>query len=120
MDGIAMLVCSTYGGAQMGNKLLLAVDQFEPGRAAVNFTIGLAARLKSDVQVLHVRELPTSLGIPPLESAGEVTVTRDPQATPPHRRTRPSGARPGQLAGQVSTPRTTAGEWRKNCSTSCS
>jgi hypothetical protein len=55
----------------MRNKLLLALDQFEPGQAAVAFTIGLAARLKSDVYVLHVREVPSSLGIAPLESAAE-------------------------------------------------
>jgi len=52
-------------------KLVLALDQFEPGQAAVAFTIGLAARLKSDVYVLHVREVPSSLGIAPLESAAE-------------------------------------------------
>jgi nucleotide-binding universal stress UspA family protein len=58
----------------MRSKLLLAVDQFEPGQAAVDFTIGLAARSKSDVQVLHVRELPTSLRVPPLESAEEARI----------------------------------------------
>ena len=58
----------------MRNKLLLAVDQFEPGQAAVDFTIGLAARTKSDVQVLHVRELPNSLRVPALESSGEAQV----------------------------------------------
>lgn len=58
----------------MRNKLLLAVDQFEPGQAAVDFTIALAASSKSDVQVLHVRELPTSLRVPPLESAREAHV----------------------------------------------
>jgi nucleotide-binding universal stress UspA family protein len=50
---------------------LLAIDQFESGQAAVDFTIGLAARSKSDVYVLHVREVPASLGIAPLESAAE-------------------------------------------------
>jgi len=58
----------------MRNRLLLAIDQFEPGQAAVDFTIGLAATSKSDVQVLHVRELPTSLRVPPLESAAEARV----------------------------------------------
>jgi nucleotide-binding universal stress UspA family protein len=58
----------------MRSKLLLAVDQFEPGQAAVDFTIGLAAQSKADVQVLHVRELPTSLRVPPLESAGEAQI----------------------------------------------
>ena len=58
----------------MGNKLLLAVDQFEQGQAAVDFTIGLAARSRSDVQVLHVRELSASLRVPPLESVAEARV----------------------------------------------
>ena len=58
----------------MGNKLLLAVDQFEPGQAAIDFTIGLAARSRSEVQVLHVRELSTSPRIPPLESVREARV----------------------------------------------
>ena len=55
----------------MRNRLLLAIDQFEPGQAAADFTIGLAASSGSDVDVLHVRELPASLRIPPLESAME-------------------------------------------------
>jgi nucleotide-binding universal stress UspA family protein len=58
----------------MRNKLLLAIDQFEPGQAAVDFTIRLAATSKSDVQVLHVRELPKSFRMPPLESAAEAQV----------------------------------------------
>jgi nucleotide-binding universal stress UspA family protein len=58
----------------MSNKLLLAIDQFEPGQAAVDFTIGLAGRSKSAVQVLHVRELPASLRVPALESADEAEV----------------------------------------------
>ena len=62
----------------MRSKLLLAVDQFEPGQAAVDFTIGLAAQSKADVQVLHVRELPTSLRVPPLESAGEAQILVSP------------------------------------------
>jgi nucleotide-binding universal stress UspA family protein len=58
----------------MRGKLLLALDQFEPGQAAVDFTIGLATMSRSDVQVLHVRELPASLRVPPLESATEARV----------------------------------------------
>ena len=58
----------------MRSKLLLAIDQYEPGQAAVDFAIGLAAMSKSDVQVLHVRELPTSLRVPPLESVAEAQV----------------------------------------------
>jgi nucleotide-binding universal stress UspA family protein len=55
----------------MGVRLLLAIDQFEPGHAAVDFTIGFAARLEADVCVFHVREVPSSLGIDPLESQAE-------------------------------------------------
>jgi nucleotide-binding universal stress UspA family protein len=58
----------------MRNRLLLAIDQFEPGQAAVDFTIGLAATSKADVRVVHVRELPASLRIRPLESASDAGV----------------------------------------------
>jgi len=58
----------------MRGKLLLALDRFEPGQAAADFTVGLATMSRSDVQVLHVRELPASLQIPPLESATEAEV----------------------------------------------
>jgi nucleotide-binding universal stress UspA family protein len=58
----------------MRSRLLLAIDQTEPGQAALDFTIGLAATSKSNVQVLHVRELSNSLRVPPLESAAEAQV----------------------------------------------
>jgi nucleotide-binding universal stress UspA family protein len=64
------------------NRLLLAIDQFEPGDAAIDFTIGHASRCGSDVVVLHVRELSPNLRVPPLESAAaardlvELTVLR--------------------------------------------
>ncbi len=58
----------------MRNRLLLAIDQFEPGQAALDYTIGLAATSKSDVEVLHVRELPASLRVPPLETTAEAEV----------------------------------------------
>ena len=53
------------------NQLLLAVDQSEAGQAAVDFTIGFAARSRAHVTVLHVRELPSSMRVPPLESVDE-------------------------------------------------
>ena len=53
------------------NQLLVAVDRSEAGQAAVDFTIGFAARSRARVTVLHVRELPSSLRVPPLESADE-------------------------------------------------
>ncbi len=55
----------------MRDRLLLAIDQFDPGRAAVDFTIGLAAKSRADVEVLHVREMPRSIRIPPLETVDE-------------------------------------------------
>jgi nucleotide-binding universal stress UspA family protein len=58
----------------MRNRMLLAIDKFEPGQAAVDFTIGLAAKSRSEVQVLHVREMPTSLRDPPLETVTEAHV----------------------------------------------
>src|ERR1019366_6160022 len=48
---------------EMKVRILLAIDQFEPGQAAVDFAIGLAAKSKADVLVFHVREVPSSLGI---------------------------------------------------------
>ena len=50
------------------NRLLLAIDQFESGDAAVDFTIGHATQSGADVVVLHVRELPPNRRVPPLES----------------------------------------------------
>lgn len=55
----------------MKDRILLAIDQFEPGQAAVDFTIRIATKSKADVLVFHVREVPSSLGIAPLESPGE-------------------------------------------------
>ena len=52
-------------------RILLAIDQFESGQSAVDFTIALATKSKADVLVFHVREVPSSLGIAPLESPGE-------------------------------------------------
>ena len=50
------------------HQLLLAIDETEAGQAAVDFTIGFAARSHGQVTVLHVRELPASSRVPPLES----------------------------------------------------
>jgi hypothetical protein len=58
----------------LSNRLLLAIGQFEPNSTAVDFTIGLAAKARSEVQVLHVRELPGSLRITPLETAEEAHI----------------------------------------------
>jgi nucleotide-binding universal stress UspA family protein len=55
----------------MMKRLLLAIDQSENRQAAVDFTIGLGASSEVEVQVLHVRELSTSLRVPPLETSSE-------------------------------------------------
>jgi len=61
----------------LSNRLLLAVGQFEPNSTAVDFTFGLAALARSEVQVLHVRELPASLRITPLETVKEADILVD-------------------------------------------
>ncbi len=53
----------------MWNRLLLAIDQFDTGEAALDFTAGLASGSEAEVTVFHVRQLPRILRIPPLESA---------------------------------------------------
>ena len=53
------------------NTLLLAIDQFESGQAAVDFTIGFAGEPWDDVMVFHVRELSRSLRVPPIETVAE-------------------------------------------------
>jgi nucleotide-binding universal stress UspA family protein len=55
----------------MWNRLLLAIDQFGTGEAALDFTTGLACRWRAEVTVFHVRELPRVLRIPSLESVDE-------------------------------------------------
>src|ERR1700676_4362553 len=61
----------------MRDSLLLAIDQFEQGQAAVDFTIGLAAKSRTNVTVFHVRELSRSLRIPPLESVADAQLLMD-------------------------------------------
>ena len=61
----------------MSNRLLLAIGQFEPNSTAVDFTIGLAASARSEVQVFHVRELPASLRVTPLETVKEARILVD-------------------------------------------
>jgi nucleotide-binding universal stress UspA family protein len=55
----------------MWNRLLLAIDQFDTGEAALDFTTGLASSTGADVSVFHVRELPKVLRVPPLESIAD-------------------------------------------------
>jgi len=50
------------------NRLLLAIDRAEAGEAAVDYTIGHAAQYGAEVVVLHVRAMPPSLRVPPLDT----------------------------------------------------
>lgn len=59
------------------SSLLLAIDQFDSGQTAVDFTTGFAARSAADVRVFHVRELPRSIRIPPLETVAEAQLLVD-------------------------------------------
>lgn len=52
----------------MWDRLLLAMDQFDSGQAALDFTTGLAASSGADVRVFHARELSKSTRVPPLET----------------------------------------------------
>jgi len=53
------------------SQLLLAIDQFESGEAAVDFAIGLASVPGARLTVFHVRELSANIRVLPLESADE-------------------------------------------------
>ncbi|MGA3146839.1 MAG: universal stress protein [Acidimicrobiales bacterium] len=59
------------------NTLLLAIDQFDSGQAAIDFTIGFAGRSRADVRVFHVRELSRFLRMPPLETVMEAEALVD-------------------------------------------
>jgi nucleotide-binding universal stress UspA family protein len=61
----------------MRDRLLLAIDQFEPGQAAVDFTIGLAGRSGAHVTVCHVREMSKSLRVPPIETLADARLLVD-------------------------------------------
>jgi nucleotide-binding universal stress UspA family protein len=55
----------------MWHRLLLAIDRFDSGQAALDFTIGLARGSGAEVRVLHARELPKFTWVPPIESLAE-------------------------------------------------
>jgi len=61
----------------MWDRLLLAVDQSEAGQAALSLAVGLTEPGRSSVVVLHVRERPSSLRVPPLESMDEASALAD-------------------------------------------
>ncbi|HUC05576.1 MAG TPA: universal stress protein [Acidimicrobiales bacterium] len=55
----------------MWERLLLALDQFEPGEGALAFTAGIAREYGSHVHVLHLRELHGMARVQPLETVEE-------------------------------------------------
>ena len=55
----------------MWDRLLLAIDQFDSGQAALDFTTGFAAASGADVRVFHARELSKCTRVPPLETAAD-------------------------------------------------
>ena len=55
----------------MWKHLLLAIDQFDSGQAALDFTTGIAAGLGADVRVFHARELSKFARVPPLETVAD-------------------------------------------------
>jgi nucleotide-binding universal stress UspA family protein len=59
------------GGVVMWDRLLFAIDQYESGQTALEFTAGLAAATGTDVRVIHVRELSGLARVPPLETPDE-------------------------------------------------
>lgn len=61
----------------MSYKILLAIDQFEDGCAAVDVTVGIASVTQAKVHVVHVREVPRSLRVPPLETEQEAQTVVD-------------------------------------------
>jgi len=55
----------------MLNRLLLALDQFDTGQAALEFTGQVAHATHASVRVLHVRELEMLGRVPALETVEE-------------------------------------------------
>jgi nucleotide-binding universal stress UspA family protein len=55
----------------MWDRLLLAMDSYESGQTALNFTAGLAAATEAEVRIVHVRELSRLARVPPLETPAE-------------------------------------------------
>jgi nucleotide-binding universal stress UspA family protein len=55
----------------MWDRVLLGLDQYESGQAALRFTRELAVATQSDVRVLHIRALSKWARVPPLETPAE-------------------------------------------------
>lgn len=52
-------------------RLLLALDQFESGQSALDYVTGFAVETSAAVWVFHMREIPNSLRIPPMDTVAE-------------------------------------------------
>ena len=61
----------------MWDRLLLAMDQFDSGQAALAMAAGLSSRSGAGVVVLHVRERSPCLRVPPLETMAEARAVVD-------------------------------------------
>jgi nucleotide-binding universal stress UspA family protein len=58
-------------------RLLLALDQFESGQSALDYATGFAVETSAAVWVFHMREIPNSLRIPPMETVAEADALID-------------------------------------------
>jgi nucleotide-binding universal stress UspA family protein len=58
-------------------RLLLAIDQFGSGQAALELTTQLAASTGADVRVIHLRELAVYARVPPLETPADAQYVVD-------------------------------------------
>ena len=52
----------------MWRRVLLALDQFESGQAALDFAVGMSRSSGTEVRVFHVRELSRFTRVPPVET----------------------------------------------------
>jgi nucleotide-binding universal stress UspA family protein len=55
----------------MWDRLLLAIDQFESGQAALRVSERLALATDAEVKVVHIRQLSTWARVPPLETPAD-------------------------------------------------
>jgi nucleotide-binding universal stress UspA family protein len=55
----------------MWSRLLLAIDQYDSGQIALQFTIGMARNIGTDVRVIHVREVSRLSAVLTLENSHE-------------------------------------------------
>ena len=61
----------------MLDRMLLALDEYESGQAALRFTKDLAAVTGNDVRVLHIRALSKWARVPPLETPAQAEALVD-------------------------------------------